>query len=65
MNLSEVKLLEDLFGVPERSARRDVESNPVVRGWQMAKRITLVVLLAGSFLIFYVLDKLNQGLSAF
>jgi len=65
MNLSEVKLLEDFFRVPERPARRDVESNPVVRGWQTAKRITLVVLLAGSFLIFYVLDKLNQGLSAF
>jgi hypothetical protein len=65
MNLSEVKLLEDFFGVPERPARRDIESNPVVRGWRMAKRITLLILLAGSFLLYYVLDKLNQGLSAF
>ena len=65
MNLSEVKLLEDFFGVPERAARRDVESNSVVRGWRTAKRITLAILLAGSFLLYYVLDKLNQGLSAF
>ena len=65
MNLSEAKLLEDFFGVPERSARRDVESNPVVRGWRTAKRITLAILLAGSFLLYYVLDKLIQGLSAY
>lgn len=65
MNLSEVKLHEDFFGVPDRPARRDAASNAVVRGWRIAKRITLIVLLAGSFLIYYVLDKLNQGLSAF
>lgn len=64
MNLSEVKLLEDFFGFRERPARRDIESNAVVRGWRAAKRITLAILLAGSFLLYYVLDKLIQGLSA-
>lgn len=65
MNLSEVNLLDDLFGVPARPARRDVQLNPVVRGWETAKRITMAILLAGAFMFYYVLDKLNQGLSAF
>lgn len=65
VNLSELKLLDEFFGVPERPARRDAQSNSVVRGWQTAKRITMVILLAGAFMFYYVLDKLNQGLSAF
>lgn len=65
MNLSEVKLIDAFFGVAQRPAQRDIQSNSVVRGWQSAKRITLAILLAGAFMFYYVLDKLNQGLSAF
>jgi hypothetical protein len=65
VNLSELKPLDDLFGVRERPARREVQSNSLVRGWQTAKRITMAILLAGAFMFYYVLDKLNQGLSAF
>ena len=65
MNLSEVKLLEDFFGVPERSEQREVKRNSVVSGWRIAKRLTLILLLAGAFMFYYLLDKLNQGMTAF
>lgn len=65
MNLSEVKLLEDFFGVPERPEQREVKQNSVVSAWRIAKRITLIILLAGAFMFYYVLDKLNQGIATF
>ena len=64
MNVSEIRLLEDFFGVPETRERRDVHEDPVLRRWQIIKRITLIALLAGAFLFYYLLDKLQQGLSA-
>ncbi len=33
--------------------------------WQTIKRITLMCLLAGSFMFYYVLDKMNQALTVF
>jgi len=65
MNLSEVKLLEDFFGVPDRPERREIRQNPLVRGWKTAKRITLIILLAGAFMFYFLLDRLSQGMSAF
>ena len=65
MNLSEVRLLEDFFGVGEKPERRDLDQNAVIRGWKIAKRITLIVLLAGAFMFYYLIDRLQQGLSAF
>jgi len=65
MNLSEAKLLEDFFGVPEQPEQHDTDQNTVVRRWKIAKRITLFVLLAGAFMFFYLIDRLQQGLSAF
>ena len=65
MNLYEVKLLEDFFGVPERSEQREVKQDSVLGGWRIAKRLTLILLLAGAFMFYYLLDKLNQGMTAF
>ena len=65
MNLSEVKLLEDFFGVPDQPERREIRQDPLLLGWQLAKRITLIILLAGAFMFYFLLDKLSQGMSAF
>lgn len=65
MNLSEVKLLDDFFGVPEKRERRELDHNALIRGWKIAKRVTLIVLLAGAFMFYYLIDRLQQGLSAF
>lgn len=64
MNVSEIKLIEDFFGVPESRDERDAHEDPVLRRWQIIKRITLIALLAGAFLFYYLLDKLQQGFSA-
>lgn len=65
MNLADVKATEAFFGLHARPARQRVENNPMVRAWHTAKRITLIVLLAGSFMFYYVLDMMNQAYSAF
>ena len=65
MNLSEVRLLEDFFGVPRQPEQHDSDQNALVRGWKIAKRLTLFVLLAGAFMFYYLIDQLQQGLSAF
>lgn len=65
MNLAEPRLHENLLGVPVQPARQRAERNPLVRAGQTAKRITLMFLLAGSFMFYYVLDKMNQALSVF
>lgn len=65
MNLAELRLPEELFRVHAQPARQRAECNPLVRASQTAKRITLMFLLAGSFMFYYVLDKMNQALSVF
>lgn len=65
MNWAEVKSSEGFLGSYIGPARNRGEMNPTVRAWRTAKRITLVVLLAGSFILYYVIDKMNQAYSAF
>lgn len=65
MNLAEMKIREEFFGIHARPEERRAKNNPTVRAWQLAKRITLMFLLAGSFMFYYFLDKMNQVFSAF
>jgi hypothetical protein len=65
MDMADFKLREEFFGLPVQPSRRRAESKRLLRVWQTAKRITLMFLLAGSFMFYYALDKLNQALSVF
>jgi hypothetical protein len=65
MNLAELRSHENVLGIHVQPARQRAESNPLVRGCRTAKRIMLMFLLAGSFMFYYVLDKMNQALSVF
>jgi len=42
---------------------RRVEDDPAVQRWHVAKRIVWMIVLAEAFLIYYLLDKLQEALS--
>lgn len=65
MNLADMKVSGEFFGIHARPERRITKYNPTVRAWEIAKRITLMFLLAGSFMFYYLLDKINQAISTF
>ena len=46
----------------ELAARR-VEDDPVVQRLQVAKRIIWMITLAGAFLFYYLIDKMQEALS--
>lgn len=63
MGQVELKSLEELKSYTRELAGKKPEENPVVRKLHVAKRITWIVLLAASFLAFYLMDKLAAALS--
>ena len=63
MTGSEAEAIEE-----PRERRRDaaiyrVEADPAVERWRVAKRIVWMVALAEAFLIYYLIDKLQEALS--
>ncbi|MGH8623429.1 MAG: hypothetical protein ACREUB_07380 [Burkholderiales bacterium] len=44
-------------------ADKSVKDSPAVRKWQVARRVMWMLLLAGAFLAYYLLDRLNEALS--
>jgi hypothetical protein len=63
MGQVEIKSLEELKSYTRELAGKKAEDDPVVRKLHVAKRITWAVLLAASFLAFYLMDKLGEALS--
>jgi hypothetical protein len=59
---ADLKSVEDLKSYNEELAARKPEDNPAVQRMQVAKRITWALLLAASFLAFYLMDKLSEAL---
>lgn len=55
--------LADLQKYNQELANKKPEDDPVVRKLHTAKRIVWMVLLAGAFLFFYLIDKLVEALS--
>ena len=55
--------VEDLKSYNQELANRKPEDDPRVKRLQAAKRITWVLLLAASFLAFYLMDKLSEALN--
>ncbi len=63
MATSEVKSIEVLRKYSQGLAARRVEDDPVARKWRVAMRIVWMILLAGAFLFYYLLDKMQEAIS--
>jgi hypothetical protein len=63
MGQSELRSLEDLKSYNQELAGKKPEDNPAVQKLHAAKRITWLLLVAASFLAFYLMDKLSEALS--
>jgi hypothetical protein len=60
---ADLKSVEDLKSYNQELAGKKPEDNPAVQRMHVAKRITWVLLLAASFLAFYLMDKLSEALN--
>ena len=63
MSQTEFKSLDDARRYIQELEARRVEVELPPRWAQIAKRITLMLLLAGAFLIYYLLDKMQEAVS--
>lgn len=63
MTVAELKLIEELHRHTEELASRRVEDDPVVRKLRVAKRIIWMILIAGAFLFYYLMDKMQEALA--
>jgi len=55
--------LAELRKYNQELANKKVEDDPVVRKLHVAKRITWMILVAGSFLFFYLIDKMSEAIA--
>ena len=62
-NQNQLESLADQGQYRQGLARKKANDDLVLRKWQVAKRITWLILLAGAILVFYLMDKLNEALS--
>lgn len=63
MSQTELKSLDEARRYNQELAARHAEDELPPRWAQIAKRITLMLLLAGAFLIYYLLDKMQEAVS--
>jgi len=61
MNQNQLKSLADQHG--QDLADKKAKDDRRMQGWQLAKRGTWAILLAGAFLMYYLIDKLIEALS--
>ena len=54
---------DDLRRHFQQLAPRREEGDPVLRRWHVAKRITWMLLLAATFLLYYLVSKLLEALT--
>lgn len=63
MSQTELKSLDDVRRHNQELASRRPEDDRVMHWAQVAKRITWMILLAAAFLIYYLLDKMQEAVS--
>ena len=63
MSDAEPKSLDDVRRHREELSARRAGDDRALRWTQAAKRITWMVLIAGAFLAYYLLDKMQEALS--
>jgi hypothetical protein len=60
---AEIKSLDDVRRHSQELAPQRAGDDRALRWGKIAKRITWLVLIAGAFLAYYLLDKLEEALS--
>jgi hypothetical protein len=63
MGESGFRSIDELRRYNRALAQKRVEDDPVTRAWYTAKRVTWMLVLAASFLIYYLLLKMLEALS--
>ncbi|HSC95063.1 MAG TPA: hypothetical protein VLC73_08840 [Burkholderiales bacterium] len=63
MSQAEIKSLDDVRRHSQELAPQRAGDDRAPRWGKIAKRITWMVLIAGAFLAYYLLDKLEEALS--
>ena len=59
----EIKSLEDARRLVEIVSARNVENNPGVKAWRIAKQAAWLLLLIVAFLVYYLLDVAYNAMS--
>ena len=59
----QLKSLDNLHQHNQEPVERRVEDDPLTKKLQVAKRIVWMCLLSGSFLFYYLLDKIGEAIS--
>ena len=57
------KTLEDAHANVQAIAERRVEDDPRVKTWRFVKQVIYLFALVGVFLLYYLIDKMNEALS--
>ena len=57
------KTLEDAHANVQAIAKRRVENDSRVKTWRFVERVVYLVVLVGSYLLYYLIGKLNEALS--
>ena len=63
MSQTELKSLDDARRYSQELAARRAQDELPPRWAQLAKRITLIILLGAAILIYYILDKMQEAVS--
>jgi hypothetical protein len=63
MNQAPRMTAEDIRAYRRELSARRIEDDPAVKGWDAARRLTWVALLASSFLIYYLVSTINEALT--
>ena len=56
----DIQSLEDAHKLVEQIAQRDAANDPRVKAWLLAKQSTWLSLLAGAFLLFFLVSVIYQ-----
>jgi hypothetical protein len=58
--VDEIHSRDDAHHLVEQIAARKIDNNPAVKAWRTAKASTWLLLLAGAFLLFYLISVLKE-----
>jgi hypothetical protein len=57
------KTLEGAHAIVQAIAKRRIENDRWVRRWRFVEKVVYLVVLVGAYLLYYLIEKLNQVLS--
>jgi hypothetical protein len=59
----QLKTPEDVHAYVQSLGQRRVEDDPSVKAWRIAKQTTYLYVLVASFLVYFLIDAINEALS--